>query len=175
MIIFSTTFINKLFLACCLVLMSSYVSASKETLEEAIRTTIKAARYSALITIDETGQPRARTVDPFEPDENFIVWISTRPVTRKVAQIRSNPKVTLYYWDSNSASYVSLVGKAELINDEAIKKAKRRPQDSKEFYPDFPNDYLLIKFTPDYIEASVPNYRGNQNTWAPEKIELKPH
>ena len=29
---------------------------------------IKAARYCALITIDSTGQPHVRTMDPFSPD-----------------------------------------------------------------------------------------------------------
>ncbi len=135
---------------------------------DAARAVMLSARYTALITIDAESQPRARVVDPFEPDENFVVWIATRPVTRKVAQIAANPRATLYYWDAEQRSYVTLMGSARLVDDEDVKKAKRREADSERFYPDFPDDYLLIKFVPDYMEGLVPGYRGDAETWKPE-------
>ncbi|MDA0978398.1 MAG: pyridoxamine 5'-phosphate oxidase family protein [Proteobacteria bacterium] len=136
------------------------------------RETIKAARYAALVTVDEQGQPRARTVDPFLPDDNFVVWVATRPVTRKVSQIRANPGVTLYYFDPASRSYVTLMGQARLIEDLATRQAMRREADSDRFYPDFPEDYLLIRIEPDYLEAIVPGYRGDPESWAPARVEF---
>ena len=39
-------------------------------------------------------------------------------------------------------------------------------------YPDFPNDYLLIKIKPRYVEALIPSYRGDPDTWAPIRVDL---
>lgn len=135
--------------------------------------TMAAARYCALITVDEKGQPRARTVDPFPPDKNFSVWIATRPNTRKVAQIAANPKVTLYYFDADERNYVTIMGTARLVTDDATKTAMRRPADSDRLYPEFPNDYLLIEVTPDWIEAIVPGYRGDRDTWRPASVHFQ--
>lgn len=136
------------------------------------RSVMMDARYCALITVDDQGQPRARTVDPFAPDEDFVVWIATRPVTRKVAQIRRHPAVTLYYWDAAKANYVTLMGTAELVDDEQTKVARRRDADSARLYPDFPDDYLLIKVTPDRLEAIVPGFRGDRDTWKPASVRF---
>ena len=139
---------------------------------DVVRDTMHSAHFGALITLDDTGQPRVRTVDPFPPEEDFTVWMATRPVTRKAAQIESNRTVTLYYWDAESRSYVSLMGKAELVNDVATKEKMRRSSDGERFYPDFPDDYLLIRFVPDYLEAIVPGYRGNNPNWLPARHDF---
>jgi general stress protein 26 len=145
---------------------------SKENLLSEMRQVMKDAGYPALITVDEQGQPRARTVDAFAPDASMTIWVATRPNTRKVAQIQSNSAVTLYYFDASSRSYVTLMGEAELIDDEATKKDKRRDRDGDRLYPDFPNDYLLIKIKPSYVEALIPSYRGDPDTWAPIRVDL---
>ena len=136
------------------------------------REIMASARYCALITVDEEGQPRARTVDPFSPEDDFTVWIATRPVTRKVQQIEGNDQVTLYYWNSDARSYVTLMGRAELIDDVEVKTAMRRDADSERLYPDFPADYLLIRFVPDYLEAIVPGYRGDRANWRPARHDF---
>lgn len=137
------------------------------------RAVMAEARYCALITVDDQGQPRARTVDPFAPDEDFVVWIATRPVTRKVAQIRAHPEVTLYYWDAANANYVTLMGRAELVDDRQTKQTMRRQADSERLYPNFPDDYLLIKVTPTWLEAIVPGFRGDRDTWRPASVEFQ--
>ena len=140
---------------------------------EIARQTIVDARYAALITIDENGQPRARTVDPFPPSKHFVIWIATRPVTRKVAQIKAHKEVTLYYWHVQSSSYVTIMGTAELVDDRETKIRLRREVDSERFYPEFPDDYVLIKVTPTWLEAIVPGFRGDPKTWRPVVIDLR--
>ena len=137
-----------------------------------VRETISQARYCALITLDADGQPRARTVDPFAPEDDFTVWIATRPVTRKVEQIAEHDQVTLYYWHAETSSYVTIMGSAELVRDEKVKLEKRRDIDSERFYPDFPDDYLLIGVTPSWLEAMVPGHRGDPLTWKPEVVRF---
>ncbi len=137
------------------------------------RATIERVRFPALITVDEDGQPRARTVDAFAPDEDFVVWVATRPNTRKVTQIHGNPNVTLYYFDSERKNYVTIMGEALLVDDEATKRRLRRPADTDKLYPAFPDDYLLIKIIPEWLEGILPGYRGDPDNWQPVSVSLE--
>lgn len=69
----------------------------------AAKDVMQTARYSTLITIGDDGQPEARIVDPFVPEEDLTIWIGTNPLTRKVAQIRRDPRVTLLYFNAAAA------------------------------------------------------------------------
>lgn len=158
-------------LTLALILSSGQLQADdRAELLDAARLTINAARYAALISLDYTDQPRSRTVDAFPPDENFVVWVATRPVTRKVEQIRNNPKVTLYYWHAETRSYVSIMGMATIVDDESVKVTMRRDVDTDKLYPRFPVDYLLIKIQPIVLEGVLPGYRGDSKTWAPSRV-----
>lgn len=150
----------------------TYAAEQKDVLDLA-RMTIERVRYPALITVDEDGQPRARTVEAFTPDDKFVVWVATRPNTRKVAQIRSNNSVTLYYFDEERKNYVTIMGQAQLVDDEATKRQLRRPADSDRLYPEFPADYLLIKITPTWLEGILPGYRGDPETWQPVSVTFQ--
>jgi general stress protein 26 len=116
------------------------------------REIMSAARYCALITLDAAGRPQARTLDPFPPDENLVVWLGTNPRSRKVAAIRRNHRVTLYYFDRENQAYVSISGLARLVNDPK-EKAKHWKDEWKDFYPDRAKDYLLIAVTPEKLEG----------------------
>ena len=88
----------------------------------------------ALITLDEKGKPHARTMDPFAPEGDFTIWMATNPHSRKVAEIKMNPQVALYYADKDDQGYVTLNGAAQLVNDQREKD--RRWRDAwKDFYP----------------------------------------
>ena len=155
--------------------ISSAVFAEQDKqnrLKQIAREVISAAGVSSLITVDSEGQPRSRAVASFEPDDNFVVWIATRPVTRKVDQIRDHKQVTLYYFDSATNSYVSIMGQAELVEDVDVKTKMRREQDSERFYPNFPDDYLLIKVTPSWMEVLGGEFRGDTETWRPERVDF---
>ena len=152
-------------------------SASAQRLTDAqalseMRAVVEQVEYPALISVDETGQPRARTVDAFTPDDNWVVWVATKPNTRKVTQIREHPAVTLYYFDVANRNYVTVMGTAELVNDDQVKSRMRRDSDHAGLYPDFPHDYLLIKITPSIIEGLIPSYRGDPSNWAPFRVDL---
>ena len=137
----------------------------------AAREIMATARYCALITLDSSGRAQARTVDPFSPDENMRVWLATNPRTRKVREIRRRPRVTLYYFDRESQAYVTIHGRARLVNDPK-EKAKRWKDEWKEFYPDRQKDYLLIVVTP--VRLEVVNVSkgilGDPQTWKPPSV-----
>jgi len=141
------------------------VDSGKIKLKQAAFEIIKSTRYCALITLDKEGHPIARTMDPFFPDSNFVVWLGTNIKTRKVQEIRKNSSVCLYYSDPPTG-YVMIQGIAHLVNDEN-EKNKRWKEEWKAFYKNRSTDYLLLKVIPMRLE--VVNYKlgiaGDPVTW----------
>lgn len=133
------------------------------------------ARYCALVTIGDDGYAQARVVDPLAPEEDLTIWIATNPVTRKVGQIRKNPRVTLFYFDSVGLGYVTVLGKAELI-DLPSEKAKHWKEDWTPFYKNKNRgaDYLLIRVRPRRLEviSFAHGLTGDPKTWRPAAIDL---
>jgi general stress protein 26 len=141
----------------------------------AAREIMTAQTYCALVTIDETGRPQVRTMNPFPPDEDMVVWFATNTRSLKVRQMRKDPRVTLYYADHlNATGYVALSGRAELTEDTAeILKRKRAYWDQA--FPGLRN-LVLIKVVPERLE--VLNYKAgtqaNPDTWRPPVVEFSP-
>src|SRR5882672_9627476 len=147
---------------------------SKDELIVAAREIMTTTRYCALITTDRSGRANARTMDPFSPDENMIVWFGTNPLSRKVPEIRRNPHVTLYYFDRENQAYVSIQGIARLVNDPK-EKARHWKDDWKAFYPDRDKSYLLIELQP--VRLEVVNTKtgivGTSRDWQPPSANFR--
>lgn len=141
-------------------------SFSRDTLISTAREIMTTTRFCALITTGRNGRAHARTMDAFAPEADMTVWLATNPRSRKATEIRRNPRVTLYYFDSASAAYVTIYGTARLVNDKA-EKARRWKDDWKLFYPDRDQSYLLIKVTPQRLEVVNVNKGivGDARTW----------
>jgi general stress protein 26 len=148
---------------------------SRDELIAAAREVISTARYCALITSDSTGRSHARTMDPFPPDEEMMIWLGTNSHSRKVAEIRRRPRVTLYYFDRESQAYVTIQGIARLVND-ANEKARHWKDEWQAFYPNRDKDYLLIQVRP--LKLEVVNTKkgilGDQRTWKPPTVTFGP-
>jgi len=132
----------------------------------AARELMGAQQYCALITIDAAGRPQIRTMNPFPPDEQMVVWMATNINSRKVQEIRKDPRVSLYYADHAKATgYVAITGKAVLVEDmKEVLARKRAYWDSA--FPALKN-IVLIKVVPERID--VVNYKhgltGEPATW----------
>ena len=59
----------------------------------AAREIIDAQTYCAIVTVDESGRPRARTMNPFPPEDDLTVWMATNSRSSKVQEIQANPQV----------------------------------------------------------------------------------
>jgi general stress protein 26 len=133
------------------------------------------ARFCTLITIGLDGQPQARIVDPFPPDSAFTIWIATNPATRKVQEIRANPRVTLLCYNSAAYEFVTVLGTAALDTD-ATQKAAHWKEAWEALYSDQNrgDDYLLLRVTPSRLEV-VSMARGMSNdpkTWRPVTADV---
>lgn len=130
--------------------------STRDSLLYAAREIMQQVRYCTLITVGNDGYPHARIMDAFAPDSNFVVWLATNPRSRKVAEIKSNPNINLFYWEESGGSYVSLTGRAKLIDDPE-KKKRHWKAEWEQFYPDREKGLLLIKVIPAQLE--VVSYR----------------
>ena len=138
----------------------SQSAVNRDTLLVAAREIMNQTTYCALVTIDSTGQPQIRTMNPFPPTGEVIIWFATSRTSRKVTEIRQNPKVCVYFADHVAAKgYVNFTGTAEVIDDkELLLKMKR---DYWNGIPDWQNKFVLIKVTPKTLE--VINYKHGLN------------
>jgi general stress protein 26 len=139
----------------------------------AAREIMGAQQYCGLITVDGTGRPQIRTMNPFPPDEEMVVWMATNPRSRKADEIRKDPRVSLYYSDHAKAiGYVAITGRAVLVDDmKEVLKRKRAYWDQA--FPGLKN-IVLIKVVPERIE--VVNYKqglnGDTVTWRAPSIAV---
>lgn len=133
---------------------------NRDTISIAALEIMRETSYCALVTVDSTGQPQIRTMNPFPANGDFITWFATSRTSRKVREIRNNPKVCIYYADHVAAKgYVSLTGKAEIIDDkELLLKMKREYWNG---IPNWQNIFVLIKIVPERLE--VINYKHGLN------------
>ena len=151
LILFSTIISSKLY---------AQSSINRDTVLMAAREIIKETTYCALVTIDSTGQPQVRTMNPFPANDELITWFATSRTSRKVREIKNNPKVCVYYANHMTAKgYVNITGTAEVIDDkELLLKMKR---DYWENIPNWQKIFVLIKIVPQTIE--VINYKHGLN------------
>ncbi len=170
------------FLACAVALIAPMPAAGQDKPQTtrdaaqvlaAAREIMTAQQYCGLITVDEDGLPQIRTMNPFPPDEDMVVWMATNTRSRKVEQIRRDPRVALYYADHAKATgYVAITGKAVLVADmKEVLKRKRAYWDTA--FPGLKN-IVLIKVVPERLD--VVNYRlgfgPNPVTWRATSIPL---
>jgi len=145
--------------------------SSNNKLRIAAREIMASSETCALITLDDEGRPRVRAMDPFPPETDFTVWFGTNSKSRKVAQIKMDPRVTLYYLKEDQSGYVMLHGIAEMVNDPE-EKEKRWKEEWVAFYPNKADDYLLIKVSPEWMEVISYAYgiQGDPVTWEPPRV-----
>ena len=115
-------------------------------------------RYCTLITQAADGTADARTMDPFPPDSTFTIWFGTNRHSRKVAQIRANPQVTLHWFDPADPGYVVIKGRATVVDDAAL-EARFWKDEWEGFYPDRAGTYVVIRVVPQHLEI-VSTRRG---------------
>lgn len=164
-------------IAATLLLAAQATPPSRDAILKAARAIAGEARYATLVTIDPSGQPHSRIVDPFPPDPDFAIWIGTHAATRKLAHIAANPRVTLLYFDPPRQHYVSVLGSATIVRERAERLRRFKPE-WKGFYANGAegDDYVLITITASRLEV-VAESLGMTNdpaTWRPVTLDLKP-
>ena len=148
--------------------------ADRERIHAAALDVMKAARYSTLVTIGGDSHPQARIVDPLLGSDRTI-WVATNPLTRKVGEIRRDPRVTLLFFNAAANEYVTVHGRARFVDDAATKAARWKP----EWGPFYKNryegaDFLLIEVRPFRLEISSSRHGllNDTETWRPVVLDI---
>jgi general stress protein 26 len=142
------------------------INYERDTLISVAKGIMEATRYCALVTLDNSGHPQVRTMDPFMPENDMVVWLGTNINSRKVSEIRNDSRVTLYYEAPNGTGYVVVQGNASLIDDPK-KLTKYWKEEWESFYPDKDSTYMLIKVIPEKLEIIdyMHGITGSSKTW----------
>ena len=131
-------------------------------------TLMEKAEAAYLTTIDRDGMPHTRAMlnlrntsqyselIPFfqEHGDNMVIYFSTNTSSEKMAQIKANPLVSVYYCEPKKFHGVMLAGSIEIVTDETIKHALWQ-EGWEVYYPkgmDDP-DYAVLRLAPSFIEG----------------------
>lgn len=113
---------------------------------------IEDVRVAMLCTRHE-DHLHARPMSTSQIDEHGDIWFFTNEFSGKVDQIEANPQVCLAYSDPGDSTYISVVGNAELVNNEEKMKELWNPI-LKAWFPQGLDDpkISLLKITPESAE-----------------------
>ncbi len=128
-----------------------------------------------LTTIDEEGFPTTRAmlnlrnkkqfpklINLFNNHkEDFLIYFSTNTSSRKVAQIKANPKACVYFCDTKAHKGFRLLGIMQIVTDMEEKKALWHDW-WKIYQFDYNDpDYSVLRLFPAFLEYyyQLENYR----------------
>lgn len=125
--------------------------------------------HAYLATCDG-DQPRVRPVSPIVEDD-MSIWVTTFASSRKVKQIKANPKICLAFVEQPQGDKTAVViGEAQIVPDLEEKKRvwKLATFDLSEYFPDGPEsrDFCLLKIAIKKIEWRD-SLTGRTNVYEP--------
>jgi general stress protein 26 len=111
--------------------------------------------HANLATCDG-DQPRVRTVSPVV-ENDMSIWVTTRSTSRKVKQLRENPKICLAFVEPPEGDKsVTVIGEAQIVPDPVKRRRvwQLAPFDLYEHFPGGPDsdDFCLLKIAVKRIE-----------------------
>jgi len=132
--------------------LNGQTSVNRDTIILAAHEIINETTYCGLVTIDSLGQPQIRTMNPFPVKDDFVIWFATSRTSRKVREIKNNPKVRVYFANHLTAKgCVNINGSASVIdNRELLIQMKRDYWNGIQGWQD---KFVLIKIIPRSIEV----------------------
>lgn len=94
------------------------ITTRREGIEK-IAELIKDLRIAMLVSLDETGSPRARPMATQDAPFDGTLWFLTAVNSEKVREIANNSRVNVVYANSAASSYLSVTGTATIVDDRA--------------------------------------------------------
>jgi general stress protein 26 len=127
---------------------------SVENLLRLARETVNAVPTCLAITIDRSGDANARAINTSKLTDDWTLRFVTDRRTRKCGEIARTGRMTLVYYHQTGGAYVTLVGRATITDDVAVKQAVWQPGSFK-WHPGGPTDanVVLVDFVTERIET----------------------
>jgi general stress protein 26 len=133
--------------------MAAIDPETRDTITRIIRSCV----YGNLATVSADGEsPRVRPVCAFLQDD-LTILVPSHTATRKIAEIERNPHVEICFVDAEHWQ-VRVAGRAEMVNDPAVKKRLMEttlsPKLWRGFFPEGESDerFVLYRIRPRSFE-----------------------
>jgi general stress protein 26 len=125
--------------------------------EEAIKEALSLANRSSIAMLGSNGDdgyPNIKAMFKMENEDLKTIWFSTNTSSKRVTQLKRNPRACVYFVDPDQTKGLMLVGNAEVLQDIESKKRLWR-EGFERYYPSGVTDpdYSVLRFT-----ASWGNY-----------------
>ncbi len=127
-----------------------------ERLLEAARQTIAAVRYCWVVTSAGDGRANARVVKAFpssDGEDLWTCWFLTMRTGRKSAEIRATGRVTLAYQHDSGNAYVTIAGRAEIIDEPSAVESRLQQVDDPG--GTLQGKLVAVKCTAEHLELHV--------------------
>lgn len=120
---------------------------------DAARQTIAATPYCFLVSAGQSSSPSARFVEPIVDFGTGRFLIGTDPSLRKVAELATNPHVTLAFGNTKQRANVVVYGTGKLITDQQQKQRFWKTS-WRLFFPNGPrsDNYVVIEVQAQRLE-----------------------
>jgi general stress protein 26 len=121
---------------------------------EKVQKLVEEIRIAMMTTVDEQGNLVSRPMASLQMDEAGTIWFFTKRSSPKVDQIDNNDhRVNLAFASVSDASYVSVSGTAQELDDRAKVNELWNPQ-AKAWFPEGKDDpeLILLKVHTDMAE-----------------------
>ena len=120
---------------------------TQEAIDKALKL-VEKCTIGMLGTINEEGYPNIKAMIKVETEGLKIVWFSTNTSSKRISQLRNNPKSCVYFHDEKNFKGLMLVGEIEILTDQ--KSRERLWKEGCEIY--YPlgvtdPDYSVLRFT----------------------------
>jgi general stress protein 26 len=114
---------------------------------------IEKVRICMFTTLSDKDEFSSRPMGTAKIDEEGSIWFFTNEYSLKTTEISKENQVTLGYSDPSTNTYLSVNGKAELVDDQALKEAYFSAP-IKAWFPEGADDprLILIKVDPTSAE-----------------------
>lgn len=133
-------------------------AANDNSLEHALNITkliLDKAKYGFFISQGADGWSSTRYVQPITEwiDGELCIWVGTGAASRKIAEARANPKVTMAFGDDGAGANLIIYGVAEISHDPDLCRKYWKPE-WRLFFPDGPtsDDVVVVCIKPQRIE-----------------------
>ena len=120
---------------------------------EAARAAIAANTWCFAVTLAADGAPHAWLIQPGQLQPDWSLRFLSDARSRKVQELRRDPRLTLAWQHDAERAYVTLLGRAAVNSDAVAKRGIWRPE-MNHFHPGGPDDpnNVIIEFATERLE-----------------------
>lgn len=123
-------------------------SLSMEEAQKSSLELIESCKIALLGSVDGNDYPNIKAMIKVETEGIKTVWFSTNTSSKRISQLKINPKSCVYFHDEQRFKGLMLVGETEILTDQ-ISRERLWREGCEIYYPlgMMDPDYSVLRFT----------------------------